>query len=106
MEFPIYQTTAAVAPVKMLAALGLTEVINTSFSEKNKIIILEISSANLLANLKPDFNALLNSYENINGVLVTAPSSDEEYDFHYRIFLALGWNQRRSGDGRSANFSG
>jgi PhzF family phenazine biosynthesis protein len=86
MEFPVYQTTAAVVPVKMLAALGLTEVINTSFSEKNKIIILEISSANLLADLKPDFNALLNSYENINGVLVTAPSSDEEYDFHYRYF--------------------
>jgi predicted PhzF superfamily epimerase YddE/YHI9 len=39
-----------------------------------------------LAVLTPDFEALKNSQENINGILVTARSADEEYDFHYRYF--------------------
>src|SRR6185503_16695860 len=52
----------------------------------SKIILLEISDADQLASLQPDFNALLNSYDNINGVLITAPSNDKEYDYHYRYF--------------------
>ena len=86
MEFPIYLTTPAIAPPAMLEALGLVKVTNTAFSTKNKIFILEIADAGILAGLHPDFNALLNSYDGINGVLVTAPSNDNEYDFHYRYF--------------------
>ncbi len=86
MEFPVYDTTAATALPAMLHALGLTEVTNTVYSPKNKIIMLEISDANLLAALRPDYNALISSYSGINGVLVTASSGDAEYDFHYRYF--------------------
>ena len=52
----------------------------------NKIILIEINSALELANLKPDFTALINSYTGINGVLVTAIADNENYDFHYRYF--------------------
>src|SRR5205085_6707706 len=69
-----------------LKALGLVRVTNTAFSKKNKIFILEIGDVILLAGLYPDFNALLKSCNDINGVLVTAPSNDKEYDFHYRYF--------------------
>ena len=86
MEFPVYDTVAAMAPPAMLAALGLTAVVNTVFSAKNKIIMLEIGDSSVLANLKPDFNALVKSYEGINGVLVTAPSKDVAYDYQYRYF--------------------
>jgi PhzF family phenazine biosynthesis protein len=86
MEFPVYDTIAATIPPATLAALGLEKVINTIYSPKNKIILLEIGDPLLLARLTPDFDALLNSYENINGILVTARSSNEEYDFHYRYF--------------------
>ena len=86
MEFPVYDTIAATIPRATLAALGLEKVINTVYSPKNKIIVLEIGDAQLLAGLTPDFDALLNSYENINGILVTARSANEEYDFHYRYF--------------------
>lgn len=86
MEFPVYDTIAATVPPATLAALGLQKIINTAYSPKNKIILLEISDSNLLAKLAPDFASLLNSYENINGILVTARSADEEYDFHYRYF--------------------
>jgi PhzF family phenazine biosynthesis protein len=86
MEFPVYDTTDASAPPAMLQALGLAEVTNTRYSPTSKIILLEISGAGLLAALNPNFNALVSSYDNINGVLVTAPSDDEEYDYHYRYF--------------------
>lgn len=86
MEFPVYDTIETTVPSAMLEALGLIEVTNIAFSPTSKIILLEISDADLLASLKPDFNALLNSYDNINGVLVTAPSNDKEYDYHYRYF--------------------
>jgi PhzF family phenazine biosynthesis protein len=86
MEFPVYDTIPATIPQAPLAALGLEKVINTVYSPETKIIVLEISDSQLLAGLTPDFNALLNSYENINGILVTARSADEEYDFHYRYF--------------------
>ncbi|HKR06646.1 MAG TPA: PhzF family phenazine biosynthesis isomerase [Bacteroidia bacterium] len=86
MEFPVYDLTPLTTPQSMLRALGLENVINTSYSQNNKIILLEIADAEILAALKPDFTALINSYENINGVLVTAPSNTEQYDFHYRYF--------------------
>ena len=86
MEFPVYDTIDATVPSAMLEALGIKEVTNTAFSPNNKIILLEISDADLLASLNPDFYALLNSYDNINGVLVTAPSNNKEYDYHYRYF--------------------
>ncbi|MDP4265327.1 MAG: PhzF family phenazine biosynthesis isomerase [Bacteroidota bacterium] len=86
MEFPVYNTVPATVPLTMLEALGLKTVINTAFSQKNKIILLEISDPHILAGLTPDFNALLNSYSDINGVLVTAPSPDKDYDYHYRYF--------------------
>jgi PhzF family phenazine biosynthesis protein len=85
MELPVYHTIAAAVSPAMLSALGLVEIINTVYSPNNKIIMLEIASAELLKNLMPDFNALVNSHAGINGVLVTALGSDE-YDFHYRYF--------------------
>jgi len=86
MSFPVYDTTSLIVPTTMLVALGIEEVIKTSYSPKNKIVILEINGANTLAALKPDFDALVKSYNNINGVLVTAPSNSIDYDFHYRYF--------------------
>lgn len=86
MEFPVYNTTAFMTPLAVLRALGLKHVVNTSYSPTNKIIVLEIADAGTLAALKPDFMALLNSYEGINGVLVTAPSPNKDYDYYYRYF--------------------
>lgn len=86
MQFPVYDTIPATVPDTMLAALGIAAVTKIAFSEKNKIILIEINDAAILAALQPDFNALLASYKGINGVLVTAPSDDKIYDFHYRYF--------------------
>ena len=86
MEFPVYDTTSLTVPTTMLVALGIEQVTKTSYSPKNKIVLLEINDAGILAGLKPDFDALVKSYDNINGVLVTAPSNSIDHDFHYRYF--------------------
>lgn len=86
MEFPVYDTSDTNIPYAILEALGLSEVLHASYNANYKIIILEINDPRKLADLRPDFNALIRSYQNIDGVLVTAPSHNKEYDFHYRYF--------------------
>jgi PhzF family phenazine biosynthesis protein len=86
MEFPVYDTSDIDVPEEMLRALGVEEFVKASFSANNKIIMIEIVDSGRLALLRPDFAALLRSYEGINGVLITAPSNTPEFDFHYRYF--------------------
>jgi PhzF family phenazine biosynthesis protein len=86
MQFPVYDTIEMDVPQSMLDAIGIDKTVNTRFSAKNKIILIEIDNPDTLANLKPDFLALVNSYSGINGVLVTARSNDPDFDFHYRYF--------------------
>ena len=86
MQFPVYDTEEVEVPRKMLEALGIKETINKRYCSRNKIILIEIKSAKDVADVKPDFTALVNSYDGINGVLITAVSDREEFDFHYRYF--------------------
>jgi PhzF family phenazine biosynthesis protein len=86
MEFPVYPTSPVHVPVSMLNALGLTQPTNTVYNEWSKIILIEINSTKILASLTPDFESLKKTYSGINGVLVTAPSIETEYDYHYRYF--------------------
>ncbi|KQO33172.1 phenazine biosynthesis protein PhzF [Flavobacterium sp. Leaf82] len=86
MQFPVYDIQEIEVPQEMTDALGISEILDKRYSPVNKIILIEIKSATELANLKPDFAALINSYTGINGVLVTAASDTEAFDFHYRYF--------------------
>ena len=86
MEFPIYETLPADAPPALLAALGVRAVRNVAYNEETKILLLELASADDVAGLEPDFTALLRSHHSINGVLVTAASGSDGYDFHSRYF--------------------
>ncbi len=85
MQFPIYATTPSSAPSALLEALGLKSVVNAVYNDETRILLLEIESYRELADLRPDFAALLRSHETINGVLITAPS-DDGFDFHSRYF--------------------
>ena len=86
MEFPIYEMRPADAPSSLLAALGIEAIKNSVYNEETKILLLEIGNPEELASLDPDFTALLRSHNSINGVLVTAPSAGDGYDFHSRYF--------------------
>ena len=86
MQFPVYETTEIDVPQSMLDAIGINKVVETRFNPEIKTILIEIESSDTLANLNPDFSALINSYSDINGVLITAQSASLDYDFHYRYF--------------------
>lgn len=85
MEFPGYNTVAYDVSESMLSALGIDEVVNCEFNEDYKILLLEIGDQHTLRNLSPDFEALVKSSDELNGVCITA-LSDDEYDFHSRYF--------------------
>jgi len=86
MRFPIYETTPAEAPIALLNALGIKEINNAAYNEETNILLLEIDSSDDLAALSPDYQALTNSHDSINGVLVTAKSTNDGFDFHSRYF--------------------
>jgi PhzF family phenazine biosynthesis protein len=86
MQFPVYDTAEILVPQSVLDALGIYKMLNARYSPKNKIILIEIKDTAALANLQPDFQALLQSYSGINGILITAQAIDSGFDFHYRYF--------------------
>ncbi|MEO8402985.1 MAG: PhzF family phenazine biosynthesis isomerase [Chitinophagaceae bacterium] len=86
MQFPVYETEEIGVPENMLHALGVSEIVNKRYSPNNKIILIEIKGTKALAELRPDFLLLVNSYKGINGVLMTAQSDSSDFDFHYRYF--------------------
>lgn len=85
MKFPVYELQAATAPDALMNALGIQQTHYCGYNAENRILMLEIADARELAQLQPDFNALIQSHTSINGVLVTAVG-DDEFDFHSRYF--------------------
>jgi len=86
MEFPVYDTLPANVPTAMLIALGIKVFKNSVYNEENNILLIEISDSQVLKNLQPDYAALYRSHNSINGVLVTAPSTQSNFDFESRYF--------------------
>ncbi len=86
LEFPVYETHPDTAPTALLDALGLSKVVNTVYNKETNILMLEIEDTQVLGSLSPNYPALLASHTSINGVLVTAPSHHDKYDFHSRYF--------------------
>ncbi len=86
MEFPIYDLESATIPPATLHALGIQKIENCVYNKETNIIVVEIKSTEKLKNLTPDFEALKKSHDSINGVLVTAKSENDEFDFHSRYF--------------------
>lgn len=86
MQFPMYDLQEFEVPIQMSKALGIQQIVCAHYNKEVKVILIEIENWRVLDQLKPDFAALLNSYQNINGVCVTAASPGTDYDFHYRFF--------------------
>jgi len=86
MEFPVYDTIPQKAPSKLLNALGIDKISNSEYNKETNILLLEIESSELLNNLSPNFEQLKQSHDLINGVLVTAISKRDNFDFESRYF--------------------
>ncbi len=85
MEFPAYGVSQATAPEKLVAALGISDIVDVLYNQETNILMIEISSGELLRELRPDFEALTKSHDHINGVLVTSKGLNG-YDFYSRYF--------------------
>ena len=86
MEFPVYDTISQDVPDALLEALDIAKITNSAYNKETNILLLEIDSCEQLRNLSPDFEKLKRSHNSINGVLVTAQSTKENYDFESRYF--------------------
>lgn len=86
MEFPVYDTIPQNAPDELLKALGIEKIVNSAFNKETNILLIEIESSQQLSNLSPDFEKLKASHHSINGVLVTAMSDKNDFDFESRYF--------------------
>jgi PhzF family phenazine biosynthesis protein len=86
MEFPVYSLVPAEVPSSTLRALGLDEIVHCAQCKEVRILMLVIESENQLAQLAPDYAALIQSTYDYDGVLVTARSHNGKYDFVYRYF--------------------
>lgn len=104
MSFPAYTTRPAEAPAGLLAALGLTAIRNAAYNEENRMLLVEIADSGELADLRPDFTALLASHTGINGVVVTAPATAGPYDFHSRYFWPWAGTNEDSATGSTHTF--
>ncbi len=90
MRFPAYEMTPAKISAKvlgaLLSALGIKDYTELSYHQEMKTLVIEINSAKVLANLAPDFGALLKSHDGLYGVSVTARSQHDNFDFESRYF--------------------
>lgn len=86
MQFPVYNTVKTAVPKELLEALDVVNIRNSEFNRETNNLLLEIESSKVLQALSPDFTKLKNSYESINGVVVTALSQREGFDFESRYF--------------------
>jgi PhzF family phenazine biosynthesis protein len=86
MTFPVYETTPSFASQEMLKALGIEKVNNCVYNKELNILQIEIDSVDVLRNLTPNYEELVKTNDNINGVLVTSQSFLDDYDFHSRYF--------------------
>ena len=86
MQFPVYDPVTVPVNEKLLNALGISEQIAYKFSHEISMLLIEIEDVEKLMVLAPDFTALLQSASDIQEVVVTAKSKDNQYDFYSRCF--------------------
>ena len=86
MEFPVYMTLPASTSKKLLEGLGIGTIVNSEYNKETNILLIEISDADELKGLSPNFELLLKLDTHLNGVLITAPSKRPFCDFESRYF--------------------
>ena len=87
MKFPLHQTETTEFNDEIRKALGINKVLNSRYNSFHNMLMLELENSKELENLKPDFSVLRNIETTISGVLVTAKSVRENFDYEYRYFF-------------------
>ena len=83
MNFPADTPVAAEAPEGVMEALGISQAVEVLRGRSD--LIVRLASAAELRNLRPDFR-LLGEISGIRGVIATAASDSDDFDFMSRFF--------------------
>lgn len=86
MNFPLYDSVPYEATVRIKKAIGIQECIETRFTQEMETLLIRIGSKEALVNLKPNFPQLVAASKTFKEIIVTAKSSDTNYDFYSRCF--------------------
>ncbi|WP_163515897.1 PhzF family phenazine biosynthesis protein [Gelidibacter japonicus] len=87
MKFPLHQTETTEFNDEIRKALGINEILNSRYNSFHNMLLLELESSKELENLMPDFSVLRHIETTISGVLVTAKSIRQNFDYEYRYFF-------------------
>ncbi|UCE67592.1 MAG: PhzF family phenazine biosynthesis protein [Candidatus Zixiibacteriota bacterium] len=91
MNFPCDMTEDAEISSDILKALGVEEIANTASSKNMNMKLIEVESAEIVKNLKPNFSDLRHvgeTFEN-GGFLVTSRWGEEGFDIISRFFAPV-----------------
>ncbi len=83
MDFPADTPTPTEAPQGLLEALGISQAVEVLRGRSD--LIVRLASASELRNLRPDF-LLLGRIPDVRGVIATAVSDSDDFDFMSRFF--------------------
>lgn len=86
MLFPKYSVQQREVPTALLKAMGIDQFLYSGYNSENKMLIFEIEEAEKLRELAPDSDAMEKAINGINGVVVTAVSTQAGFDFESRYF--------------------
>lgn len=86
MKFPIYETIYFTPTKELYEVFGITNPITTKFAKDLDMLIVEVSDKETLLNIKPDFVKAIQTPDKIKELVVTAKSTDREFDFYSRCF--------------------
>lgn len=86
MSFPLSTLEVSSISKEILQGLMISEVESCFYNQEHNIILVEVAASKMLSQLSPDYGKLKSIKTDINGVLVTARSSIEAYDYEYRYF--------------------
>jgi PhzF family phenazine biosynthesis protein len=86
MNFPIYYLETYKATESIFEGLGITKYVSTGYAKELDMAVIEVADADIVRNLNPNFNTLLNDRSRIKELVITAVSDNPEYDFISRCF--------------------
>jgi PhzF family phenazine biosynthesis protein len=86
MKFPLYGTEEMNPSQELSDAFRLKNSLPAGFTKELEMLVVEVADKDTLIEIKPDFAKAIEAPDNIKELVITAKSSDNEYDFYSRCF--------------------
>jgi PhzF family phenazine biosynthesis protein len=85
MKFPLYDTVEYKPNQALYDAFGITNPVATQFSKDVNMLLVEVKDNNAVKAISPDYAKALTA-GSFNNLIITARSTDNEFDFYSRCF--------------------